>query len=139
RFFYIGPLAPLLRPKFFPNWKGLAFARPSAAPMSRVSRVRAPLARCSCAMLDAACMRHLLLGAAGQLAYDLLHVFHESYPADQVIAATHQDIEISNEAAVRELVSRVRPETVINTAAYNRVDDCEINPGIAFTVNAAAP
>ena len=90
-------------------------------------------------MLDAASMKHLLLGAAGQLAHDLLHVFHERYPADQVIAATHQDIEITDEAAVRELVSRIRPETVINTAAYNRVDDCEIDPDIAFTVNTAAP
>jgi len=52
----------------------------------------------------------------------------------KVIAATHQDIEITDEAAVRELVSRIRPETVINTAAYNRVDDCEIDPDIAFTV-----
>jgi len=55
-----------------------------------------------------------------------------SWPAAQVIAATHQDIEITDEAAVRELVSRIRPETVINTAAYNRVDDCEIDPDIAF-------
>jgi len=84
-------------------------------------------------------MKHLLLGAAGQLAHDLLNVFHERYPTDQVIAATHLDIEITDEAAVRELVSRIRPESVINTAAYNRVDDCEINPGMAFTVNTAAP
>ena len=90
-------------------------------------------------MLDGVPMKHLVLGATGQLAHDLLQVFREHYPLDEVIAATHQDIEISSESAVRDLISHIRPETVINTAAYNRVDDCEINPGVAFAVNSAAP
>ena len=28
------------------------------------------------------------------------------------------------------------PDWVINTAAFHRVDDCELNPSLAFAVNA---
>ena len=84
-------------------------------------------------------MKHLVLGASGQLGHDLLEAFRERYPAEEVVPATHQQIEISDENAVRKLLGDVRPDVVINTAAYSQVDACEDDPNLAFSLNAVAP
>lgn len=77
-------------------------------------------------------MKVLITGANGQLGTDLCQVLHHF----QVIPLTHQDIEISDISSVKEAFSEYKPEIVINTAAYARVDDCEDNPDKAFLVNA---
>ncbi len=78
-------------------------------------------------------MRILLIGASGQLARDL----HRSLTRDEVVAVTHQQLEICDAAAVQVLIDRVRPHCIINTAAFHRVDDCEDQAEKAFGVNGA--
>lgn len=78
-------------------------------------------------------MRILLIGARGQLATDLRRCLLE----DEVIAVTHQQLEICDAAAVQALLERVRPDCIINTAAFHRVDDCEDQAEKAFAVNVA--
>ena len=46
------------------------------------------------------------------------------------------DIEITDPAFVRSVLTGVQPSIVINTAAYHNVDECEANPLEAFQVNA---
>jgi len=77
-------------------------------------------------------MEVLITGANGQLGTDL----HQVLDDFQVIPLTHQDIEISDISSVKEAFSEYKPQIVINTAAYVRVDDCEDNPDKAFLVNA---
>lgn len=79
-------------------------------------------------------MRILLIGSNGQVGSALVEVL----TSDLVTPLTHADIEITDPASVRKALEQYRPETVINTAAYHRVDDCEAEPEKAFRVNATA-
>ena len=78
-------------------------------------------------------MRVLLIGANGQLAQDV----RRSLARDEVVAVTHQQLEICDAAAVQASIDRVCPHCIVNTAAFHRVDDCEDQAEKAFAVNAA--
>ncbi len=78
-------------------------------------------------------MRVLLIGANGQLAQDV----RRSLARDEVVAVTHQQLEICDAAAVQTLIDGARPHCIINTAAFHRVDDCEDQAEKAFAVNTA--
>jgi dTDP-4-dehydrorhamnose reductase len=78
-------------------------------------------------------MRILLIGAAGQLGQDLLPVLQRR--GHQVTSATHEELEICSAEAVRERMASARPDCVINTAAFHRVDDCEEQAEKALAVN----
>ena len=56
-------------------------------------------------------------------------------PTYEVIPLTHADIEITDIDSVKKQLTGYKPDVVINTAAYVRVDDCEIYPEKAFLVN----
>lgn len=78
-------------------------------------------------------MRILLIGAAGQLSQDLLSVLERA--DHEVVPVTHEQLEICSRKAVREAVAAARPQCIINTAAFHRVDDCEEQADRAFAVN----
>jgi dTDP-4-dehydrorhamnose reductase len=77
-------------------------------------------------------LRIAITGARGQLATDLLRVL-EGF---DVLPLSHQQLDICDEAAVDDLFSSSRPDVLINTAAFHRVDDCEEQSELAFRVNA---
>ncbi|HXG73010.1 MAG TPA: dTDP-4-dehydrorhamnose reductase [Gemmatimonadaceae bacterium] len=52
---------------------------------------------------------------------------------------TRAECDITNAGAVLDAIEAVRPEVVINAAAYTAVDDAESDPGRAFAVNAEGP
>ena len=52
---------------------------------------------------------------------------------------THQEVSISDAAAVASLISRRRPDVVFNCAAYNAVDRAEKERDLAFAVNGEGP
>lgn len=58
---------------------------------------------------------------------------------DEVVAADHQALDITDKEAVKSIFERVRPEAVINCAAWTDVDGCELNPERAFAANASGP
>ncbi|HET7442572.1 MAG TPA: dTDP-4-dehydrorhamnose reductase [Terriglobales bacterium] len=78
-------------------------------------------------------MRILLIGAAGQLGQDLLPVLERQ--SHQVVPVTHEQLEICSREAVRQAVAAARPQCIISTAAFHRVDDCEEQAERAFAVN----
>jgi len=79
-------------------------------------------------------MKVMVIGAGGQLGGDLQRLL----PASDCIPLTHADIEITDPASVRQAFDRHRPDVVINTAAFHRVDDCETQAERAFQTNALA-
>lgn len=81
-------------------------------------------------------MNVVITGAAGQLGVDLVE--HCTAMGDDVVAVDRSSLDITDPAAVRELLSSVRPDAVINAAAYTAVDACETNADTAFAVNADA-
>lgn len=80
-------------------------------------------------------MRILLTGAGGQLAEDLRRTLTQ----DEITAVSHAELEIGDRAAVELLVTRVRPDCIFNTAAFNLVDACEDRPDEAFRTNTLGP
>ena len=74
-------------------------------------------------------MRVAVIGASGQLGSDLVKVFED------VIPLTHKDIEVTDFASC-EILKELKPDVVINTAAYHKTDECEENPEKTFLVNA---
>jgi len=77
-------------------------------------------------------MKIAIIGSNGQLGIDLCRALNNV----ESISLTHNDIEITDMNSVKEVFSKCNPDTIINTAAYVRVDDCEDNPDKAFLVNA---
>lgn len=82
-------------------------------------------------------MRVLLIGANGQLAQDISRQLAADSKAGTLVPLTHEQLEIRDAARVREVISQAKPQIVINTAAFHRVDDCEEQQELAFAVNEA--
>jgi len=56
----------------------------------------------------------------------------------QVLAPTHQEIDITNEISVRKFITTHKPHYVINCVAYTDVDGCEKDPTKAYIINSDA-
>jgi dTDP-4-dehydrorhamnose reductase len=80
-------------------------------------------------------MKILLIGAHGQLARDLQAGFASAGKRHEIVPATHEQIDIRDQRGVDDLVSSTRPDCIINTAAFHRVDLCEDEPDTTFAVN----
>jgi dTDP-4-dehydrorhamnose reductase len=79
-------------------------------------------------------MRYAVLGAAGQLGRDLC----PRLPGEVVALSRHGSpaIDLARPESLRALFEEVRPDVVVNCAAYNFVDRAETEPHEAFAVNA---
>jgi len=76
----------------------------------------------------------IIIGANGQLGYDLVRVFENT--EDEIAPLTHADIDVTDLRSASETLRNIEPDAVINCAAYVRVDDAEDFPERAFAVNA---
>jgi dTDP-4-dehydrorhamnose reductase len=75
-------------------------------------------------------LRVAVIGSTGQLGHDLMRVFGEG-----AAGFGHQDLDVTDGVSVASAMHSLRPDWVLNTAAFHRVDDCEINPTLAFAIN----
>lgn len=80
-------------------------------------------------------MRVLLTGAGGQLGRSL----QAALSAHQVEAYERKRLDISSFDEVKNAVEAIRPEIVINAAAWNNVDGAETDRSDAYRVNALGP
>jgi dTDP-4-dehydrorhamnose reductase len=78
----------------------------------------------------------VITGGGGQLARELVRTAPAGWP---VSAQSRAMLDIADAAAVRACLGALRPDVVINTAAFTRVDDAELERECAFRVNAQAP
>ncbi|GAB7562303.1 dTDP-4-dehydrorhamnose reductase [Methylobacillus methanolivorans] len=78
----------------------------------------------------------LLTGINGQ-------VGHALYPKlsvlGEVIALDRGQLDLTNPEAIREVVQRIKPDLIINPAAYTAVDKAESEPELAHAINGIAP
>ena len=81
-------------------------------------------------------MGSVVLCAAGQLGRRLVTIL--AGRGSPVTALTHSDLDIRDALAVRQSLQDLRPQWVINTAAYHQVDACEEHADEAFAVNTIA-
>jgi dTDP-4-dehydrorhamnose reductase len=79
-------------------------------------------------------MKVALIGADGQLGSELLQIL----PKDAVAPLYYPDFDVTRAHEAREILRGIKPDVVINTAAFHRVDDCEDQIEQAFLVNAFA-
>jgi dTDP-4-dehydrorhamnose reductase len=80
-------------------------------------------------------MKILLIGARGQLGTDLVKVL----AGWSVRALTRAELDVCDHGQARQAVLGLRPDVVVNTAAFHKVEDCENDPERSFRVNALAP
>lgn len=81
-------------------------------------------------------MKVVVTGAGGQLGVDLVE--HCTSLGDDVVALDRSSLDITDSEAVHEVLASVRPDAVVNAAAYTAVDACESDQSTAFAVNADA-
>jgi dTDP-4-dehydrorhamnose reductase len=76
-------------------------------------------------------VKYAVLGSAGQLGRDLC----PRLPGE-VVALTRERADLTRPDMLRATLADLRPDLVINCAAYNFVDRAEAEPEAAFAVNA---
>ncbi len=81
-------------------------------------------------------MKILLTGKHGQLGFELQRALA---PVGQVFAVGRQECDLADADALRRLVRSVKPELIVNTAAYTAVDRAESEPGPAAAINVTVP
>jgi dTDP-4-dehydrorhamnose reductase len=81
-------------------------------------------------------MKILLTGSTGQVGYELERSLQG---LGQVVAVERSRMDLADLDQVRAVIRAVRPDLIVNPAAYTAVDKAESEPGLAFRVNAEAP
>lgn len=79
-------------------------------------------------------MRILLIGASGQLGSELLR----QNPGHEIVAPGREVLDLTRPDEAVALIERLRPEVVINCAAFHNVPKCEDEPAQAFLINFVA-
>ncbi|MFC5461610.1 dTDP-4-dehydrorhamnose reductase [Massilia niabensis] len=81
-------------------------------------------------------MKILLTGASGQVGYELERALQS---LGEVVAVDRARMDLADLQQVRSVVREVRPNLIVNPAAYTAVDKAESEPTLARTINALAP
>ncbi|QLY79144.1 dTDP-4-dehydrorhamnose reductase [Clostridium intestinale] len=94
-------------------------------------------------------MKVLITGAKGQLGKQITNILRNGQSEIGKLPAEYENVEIigvdvdvldiTDINAVRSYLTDVKPEIIINCAAYTNVDACESNEDLAFKINALGP
>ncbi|NRA32205.1 MAG: dTDP-4-dehydrorhamnose reductase [Polyangiaceae bacterium] len=78
----------------------------------------------------------LLTGKNGQLGFRLQRALA---PLGRVVAQDRSELDLSVPSMIRQRVAEIKPDLIVNAAAYTAVDRAESEPELARAVNATAP
>src|SRR5689334_6968297 len=82
-------------------------------------------------------MKIAVTGANGQLGSDTCSVLKRA--GHEVTELNHTHFDLANYEQVKSTLVDLKPEVLINPAAYHHVEKCQHDPDAAFAVNASAP
>ncbi|WP_407413290.1 dTDP-4-dehydrorhamnose reductase [Methanobrevibacter sp.] len=77
-------------------------------------------------------MKILITGSNGMLGHDLDKVLADKH---ELVLTTSKTLDITDKQHIIDFICDVKPDIVINSAAYTDVDACEENQGLAYCVN----
>lgn len=82
----------------------------------------------------------LLTGISGQVGHALQQAFSEHHTLfGELVCLDRNQLDLSDQQAIRDVVQAIKPDLIINPAAYTAVDKAETEPELAYAINAAAP
>lgn len=81
-------------------------------------------------------MKILVTGKTGQVGYELERSLQG---LGEVVAVGRDQMDLSDLRQVRAVIRSVKPNLIINPAAYTAVDKAESEPGLAMRINGEAP
>lgn len=91
-------------------------------------------------------MKILVTGAKGQLGSQIINIIKNGkselgsissvYTDAEVIGIDIEDLDITNISETEKYINGLKPDIIINPAAFTNVDACETNQDAAFKVNA---
>jgi dTDP-4-dehydrorhamnose reductase len=80
--------------------------------------------------------RILLTGKNGQIGSELLRLLRG---IGEVVAPDRHELDLVNPENIRKVLRRVRPQLIVNAAAYTKVDAAETDEANAYAINANGP
>lgn len=80
-------------------------------------------------------MKILITGANGMLA----NAVKEEFKSEEIVCTDVAELDITDEKNVNEFVAKVKPDYIINCAAYTAVDKAEENEELVYKINAMGP
>jgi len=79
-------------------------------------------------------MRVLVTGGAGQLAHAIRLIWAEH----ELVIPAESELDLSRPESIQSVVSSVKPDVLVNCAAFTQVDRCESEAALARLINATA-
>jgi dTDP-4-dehydrorhamnose reductase len=77
-----------------------------------------------------------IIGADGQVGQDLQHTLR---PLGELLLFNRQSLDLSQPETISAVLEPLKPDFIVNAAAYTAVDKAESEPELAHRVNAIAP
>ncbi|TAN48188.1 MAG: dTDP-4-dehydrorhamnose reductase [Methylococcaceae bacterium] len=81
-------------------------------------------------------MKILLTGKEGQVGWELQRTLA---PLGSIVAVGRNEVDLADAAALQRCIREVKPQLIINAAAYTAVDKAETDQAAATAVNGTAP